>query len=830
MKLRSLPDPPRSRTRYSRFLGGIVAVVFVLLIFSRHDSVRFPATELSTPPTPAISEQETGAIIHFDQVDGPSQQLPNSATSSNPVSDNDAPPSTIPSPIPNVPFEGVNEASPSTFASSTIQLEKPSGEPVAGDIPLDHSNPRSRMGTYLQTLLEWSPPLFATLHSPSYKDYLDRDYDPNRWEGFEKNKEIFTENTSESDRETLVYRPYSKYNSAAWRKTYRGDYVPCQGLAGALFNESERELPKAYKRQNIGPATEPFVGSFEAIGLDGSVCFDRYSRLGPFGQKGAVSLIENPDLGQLQNRCLERNHNRYADSRAPDMRPGVQTTHSIGVHSKSAQDFDANTNNFANRTAVLIRAWEGYEYEENDIVSIRSLVSELALQSGGEYHVFLMVMLTDGADVNDQQLYDEKLKAVPRELRSMTIFWSEKLCAELYPSVGEYRVNRAQFMPVQWFMETHPEFEFVWNHELDARYIGHHYHFLQKVTEFARKQPRKYLWERNARFYFPAVHGSFENFTKDSNWQIEHSPYTRSIWGPQWIAPSESVGPLPPTPIEQDSFEWGVDEEADFVCLLPLWNPRRTTWGWKDMIYNYPAPAKEIPMRAYINTHGRYSRRLLHAMHQENLKGRLMASELWPSTIALHHSLKAVYVPHPIWTTHKWPSLYADAVFNADGWGAGSFRNASEPPDDGPNQDHAHPSWGRGAAYDEGRARLTLPQAGTGPNGEGAMARWSQERDSVYNLDREHNFLGWSWYYASDFGRMIYWRWLGWRQSYSIFTMGWTPEYDEFKDIGTATWEAEHGRLCMPPMLLHPVKRVHEPTQLPSGEWVDKGECKKSGC
>ena len=217
-------------------------------------------------------------------------------------------------------------------------------------------------------------------------------------------------------------------------------------------------------------------------------------------------------------------------------------------------------------------------------------------------------------------------------------------------------------------------------------------------------------------------------------------------------------------------------------------------------------------------------------MHQENLKGKHMFSELFPSTMALHHSLKAVYVPHPIWTTHKWSGMYADAVFNADGWGAGSFYNKSEPADDAPNMELNHPSWGRGVAYNESRARLGLPQTGTGPNGEGAMARWGQERDSVYNFDREHNFLGWSWYYASDFGRMIYWRWLGWRQSFSIYTMGWTPEYDPFKEIGTAQWELQHGRLCLPPMLLHPVKRVHEPEQGPDGTWIDKGGCTKSGC
>ena len=172
-------------------------------------------------------------------------------------------------------------------------------------------------------------------------------------------------------------------------------------------------------------------------------------------------------------------------------------------------------------------------------------------------------------------------------------------------------------------------------------------------------------------------------------------------------------------------------------------------------------------------------------MHLENAAGRLMVTEMCPTSVALHHGLKAVYVPQPIWLSHEWPSFYADAVFNSDGWSAGSFKNASEPPNDEIAEELRHPLWGRGIAYDEKLARQQLPQKGTGPNNEGARARWSQERDSIYDPDREHNFLGWSWYYSSDFARMIYWRWLGWKQTFSVLTMGWKDGYDEAPDIGT---------------------------------------------
>ena len=38
---------------------------------------------------------------------------------------------------------------------------------------------------------------------------------------------------------------------------------------------------------------------------------------------------------------------------------------------------------------------------------------------------------------------------------------------------------------------------------MDARYTGHYYDLIDKVTKWAKKQPRKGLWERNGRYYLP---------------------------------------------------------------------------------------------------------------------------------------------------------------------------------------------------------------------------------------------------------------------------------------------------------------------------------------
>jgi len=37
---------------------------------------------------------------------------------------------------------------------------------------------------YLKDMLDWSRPEHRNGHWPPYEDYVDKDYDPNRWEGF----------------------------------------------------------------------------------------------------------------------------------------------------------------------------------------------------------------------------------------------------------------------------------------------------------------------------------------------------------------------------------------------------------------------------------------------------------------------------------------------------------------------------------------------------------------------------------------------------------------------------------------------------------------------
>jgi len=674
---------------------------------------------------------------------------------------------------------------------------------------------------YMKEMLDWDRPSWQG-HWPPFQDYVDKAYDPNRWERFPPDDRIYQARHSKLNAtvasDPVAYKPYPDYNSPAWKEKWRGAYQPCLGPRGVRLNESTDDEIQVYRGV---PADFPpvYAGGYDVVGLDDTVCFDRYSRYGPygFGDEEFPEFVQDwkaPEMipewtevkwGELQNHCLEQNKERYRpQARSPMVRiPSTELPAPAVVSAAFAKPTDTSDSNlegrdsneakYHHRTAVLIRAWTGYHYEENDITAIRAMISELSLQSGGEYQVYLYVHVKDRNKriFDDQAEYDKVLREnVPKELQSIAILWSESIFPKWYPKVGDWQVYWQQFMCLQWFSLTHPEFDYVWNWETDARYTGHHYHFFETISDFADKQPRKLLWERNKRFYIPSIHGDYQSFVQNTHMEVlnasAHSLIPAPVWGPRpWARadpPQKPLGPTPPTSFDDDQFEWGRNEPADFITLLPMWDPRNTSWSFKDKIWNYlpgvrpiftpedpPADSfthpdfDQIDRRVFINTVVRLSKRMLQAMHEENLVGRSMQAEMWPSSVALQHGLKAVYAPHPIFTDRHWPAPYTALVFDA-----ASTVNATD-----------------------GAPLLYRPGA------------WTELADSPYNKDREFNFQGWSWYYASKFPRQLYRRWLNW----PIVRHPWGKP--ETTDGGPAAdGDKEERRLCLPGILLHPVKQM----------------------
>ncbi|EOD44549.1 hypothetical protein UCRNP2_8742 [Neofusicoccum parvum UCRNP2] len=434
------------------------------------------------------------------------------------------------------------------------------------------------------------------------------------------------------------------------------------------------------------------------------------------------------------------------------------------------------------RTAVLIRTWHDFQYDDEDLFYLRAITTELAVNSGGEYEVHLLIHVKDN-DLpiwSDEETYQRVLnESLPEEFRGMGTLWTERQMSLVYGGLAEsnyrdlpvYGAYRSSFLPVQHFAHMHPEYDFFWHWEMDVRYTGHFYHLFSKVSEWAKQQPRKGLWERNSRFYVPREHGPWEDFKHMVRVQTEHGTASKNnmwaemakddpnvpeevkaqsvqkpekpIWGPEVSEADEMDTQDDPEvpPIGKDKYEWGVGEEADLITFNPLFDPDHTNWILAGDVTGYDTSKGLPPRRTAIITAARLSKRLLKIMHREtSLRKRTMFSEMWPPTCALHHGLKAVYAPHPVFIDRRWPTDYLAAIMN------------------------------------------------NGRNGAAGGARMS-----VFSDERQHNFRGTSWYYNSGFAPNLWRRWLG---------------YVVDNDGGEAEEVWGEGRMCLPAMLLHPVKHV----------------------
>ena len=636
-----------------------------------------------------------------------------------------------------------------------------------------------------------------------------------------------TEDTVTSTTKTKIFNPYPNYKSEEYIARY-GEKVDC-----FLDAAGEITVPSIHMHEGVPKGMpEPAMGSAQLLGLRDDVCYDRLGRLGPYGlgyslprggsgaslngdRSGAEEVWsevpevdwKNVNWAKVQERCVRANNHRFK----PLPEPKIERMHNMPIGEKQMLSKRAETeptlakseNAAAEksvskklpRTAVIIRTWNDFQYTTESVIYLRSLISELALHSGGEYHVHFLVHVKDNNIPiwSDDWMYERMInESLPEEFRGMGTLWSERQMHLAYGDLQEsmmrglpvHGVYRSTFMPLQYFAYNHPEYDFFWHWEMDARYTGHYYHLFESLGKWAKEQPRKNLWERNSRFYVPSEHGSWEEFSHMVRVQTEQgtnspnnmwsslnkgAPTTQAsqptgdkpVWGPEPPLDDDVAlftDATPPTTYKEDKNNWGVGEEADLITLNPLFDPEGTSWLLAEDVTGYNRTRGFPPRRVAIITASRLSRRLLNTMHHETAMLRhTMFSEMWPASCALHHGLKAVYAPHPVFVDRQWPTKVLASTFNGGKDGA------------------------------------------TG----GA-------RTSVFG-EREHNFGGTTWYYNAGLPAKLWHRWLGYK----------------FENEGGEEWEINgEGRMCLPGMLLHPVKEVklvQEGRTWDDGQWTGGG-------
>lgn len=436
--------------------------------------------------------------------------------------------------------------------------------------------------------------------------------------------------------------------------------------------------PQSKLIRRKAPNPEPMFGSFTESGLDSTHCFDRSGRLGLYGfdtvrDRALLQDTGSPDVdwnevdwGQLQAQCEEANKARFSHSAGRNMvltypeteKPLSLKRSTILTSKRSKRSLFAPSKKYRDRTAVLLRAWQGMEYTPELLQSVRSMVSELSLHSGGEYSVFLVVEIKDkdrpiltspGFEAYQKALDD----IVPREFHNMTILFNEELLKGWYPEIdpgGGQSLHMNQ--PLQLFSIMNPDFAFVWQFELDVRYTGNWYNFLGNADSWARRQPRKLQFERAAKFYIPSFHGNYANFS-DS---VEAANPDGGVWGPvQSGAVLRALGPEPPTETAaEDDYTWGVGEEADVISVSPIIDLNHTRLFKKNTISGFPE-GQDPPRRSLMVTPVvRLSRHLLQIMHDSQRdQGMDTRSEMFAHTMALLHGLKVAHFPIPQYLDHQ---------------------------------------------------------------------------------------------------------------------------------------------------------------------------------
>ncbi|KAK7756086.1 hypothetical protein SLS62_002029 [Diatrype stigma] len=464
---------------------------------------------------------------------------------------------------------------------------------------------------------------------------------------------------------------------------------------------------------------------------------------------------ETIDWSSAQERCVLDNQDRFftgnitLDSELADMHP---------------ERID--------RTAVVIRLFTGFKWTRHTILNFRAMISELNLKSGGEYDVhFLLHVHDDDApiwadDATVQNILDNN---VPKEFHGLCTLWSVAQMKLYYPgNFGStfdnpsnddiHGVYRSAHMPLQYFAINHPEYAHFWNWEMDMRWTGSYYELFDRMGKWAAKQSRQGMWERSAKYYIPALHGDWDNFTKSVEEETLASgrqPVFGPVTFPGKISLRHGEDFLPDSCHDQpDLSKCGVGEDADIITLNPLFDAEDSGWVFSGDITGYDTKLSKPPRRSCIVTASRLSRRLLSVMHEETWRmHHSMFSEMFPPTMAFHHGLKAVYAPHPVYLDRAWPTKNIDKAFNG-------------------GRDHS--TSGHGSPFD---------------------------------LMNEHNFKGTSWYYNSEFAGLLWRQWLGYAQKDGRNDNG--GHADEGTLRGGQQEEEDpssSGRLCLRSMLVHPIK------------------------
>jgi hypothetical protein len=428
---------------------------------------------------------------------------------------------------------------------------------------------------------------------------------------------------------------------------------PCRGPRGSDLQHpaSEDTIHPVLDLPNV-TYPQPTYGSYKELALEQSwMTFSQ--RYGPYGQGEDDDSFNATKVdwasvkwGQLQDQCLHSKQDTFTSQSGAPPRFRFYGDGELQVNRSEIGS--------TGRQAIVLRTWSTYDYKPEDYWNLRSIITEAALATDGEYTVYLLVDVKhpNASRIHeDDEFYHQMLiESVPAEFRDMAVLFHKSLQESWYAKVQEFRPIWQIMQPLQLFAHFYPEFDHYWQFEMDTRFTGHAGKMLREFHKFGTQVPYKQSRERASWTYMEQIHGTYSEFSTKVNDALGGNA---TVWGPVSIVDvPEPLGRIPPMNASDDNFNFGVGWEADLTLLSPLFEVKRfkkyEDWVFKDWIRGFNDFSWHVPRFSNAPAQARASRSLLEAIHNaQHEKGLRVAAEATLPSFAMWHGMKVVQMPMP---------------------------------------------------------------------------------------------------------------------------------------------------------------------------------------
>ncbi|KAK3946001.1 hypothetical protein QBC46DRAFT_424945, partial [Diplogelasinospora grovesii] len=576
-----------------------------------------------------------------------------------------------------------------------------------------------------------------------------------------------------------TFSPYPDYNSTAWKSTH-AEYVPCIGPTGAEVEDISvfRGRPKDFP--------EPGFGSYDLLRIDGDVCFERETRLGQYGvatvtdEDGREINWDTVNWGILQHMCRERNKARFESDGPPN--EFIAAYDNLSEERLKEEETAAPTTQRLKR--ALSRRWSGWwdSYTEGDSTTPGPAENMTTVKKEPRTALLLRSYTGKKYTENDKLV----IRSLVTELSLRTggeyqvfLLIHVKEDADIWGDDEEYRrIIEAEVPQEFWDMtflwsenavrRAYPKLDWWASLVHDGQYLSVQM-FMQEHREF----DYVWNWELDSR----VIGNHYDVLTKLADfsrkqprkglWERNERFYIPGFYGDydthfrkyvEGISGADTVWGAPNLPIINP-----------IGPKPPVATPEEDNYEWgageeADLITLSPIfnPINsDWAMRDHIWGYRSDDFPVENLplrttiITQSRISRRLIdtmhAENLRGNQVASEMATQTVALVHGLKAVYAPMPVFFDRPWNGTQlarWFNGGPRGTS--------------------------------------GGHGSAMGWG----------REGRFQGATWYYRANPPQRIYNNWLGYEDT----------------GIGGPQWEEEHGRPCLPAMILHPVKDV-EPTE-----------------